>query len=105
MKRGKRKNALANQLPGAFARGFVTTALVAGLQGRREAAFTAPPVRKILRYAVQGGTALAAGTLAADALQSRNISLAMIAVAAGAAGLIAAEYLLDEKENGLGQEE
>ncbi len=98
---------------GAFAKGFVTTALVAGLQDRRESPNAPRPARKILRHAVQGGIALASATVVADALRlrPRHYGVALTAVAAGAAGVIAAECLLSphqsdqDKENGLGQKE
>lgn len=108
MKR-KRRQALA-PLGGTatvFARGFLVTGLLVALQDRRGKGAAKPPGRKMLRHALQGGSALAAGTIAAEALARRNYGLALAAVAAGAAGVVAAEYLLDNanKENGLGQEE
>lgn len=99
------------ETPTVFARGFLVTGLLVALQGRREPGAMPPPRRKVLRHALQGGAALAAGTVAAEALRRRDYGLALAAVAAGAAGVVAAEYLLnpdrrdDNKENGLGQEE
>ena len=112
MKRTRRKarSAAAGEVSGVFARGFVTTALLVALQGRSKAGASPPPGRKILRHALQGGAALAAGSVAAEALQSRDYGLALTAMASGAAGVLAAEYLLnrdhsnEDKENGLGQE-
>lgn len=101
----------AREIPDAFARGFVATALLATVQDRCERGAKPLPGQKILRHAIQGGTALAAGTVAAQALLRRDFRLALTATAIGAAGLLATEYLLnlhhqdDNQENGLGQEE
>lgn len=111
MKR-KRRGALAplDEAPTVFARGVLVTGLLVALQGRREPGAVPPPRCKVLRHALQGGAALAAGTVAAEALRRRNYGLALAAVAAGAVGVVAAEYLLnpdrrdDNKEDGLGQE-
>lgn len=111
--RRKRRQAPAalDDTPTVFARGFLVTGLLVALQGRREPGAIQPPRRKVLRHALQGGAALAAGTVAAEALSRRDYSLAAAAVAAGAVGVVAAEYLLnpdrrdDHKENGFGQEE
>lgn len=108
MKRRKRAAVAADEARTAFARGFLVTGLLGALRDRRGAA--PPSGRRVLRHALQGGSALAAGSVAAEALARRDYSLAVAAVAAGAAGVLAAEYLLnsdgaDEKEKGLGQEE
>lgn len=93
----------------AFTRGFIATALIETLQDRSPGA--PPPARKVLRRALQGGVALAAGTLAAGAIDRRDLAAAAGAILAGAAGLVAAETLLrshpddDNKEIGRGQEE
>lgn len=107
MKKRKRVAAI-DEAPTAFARGFLVTGLLATLQDRRTAGAVPPSARKVLRHAVQGGSALAAASVAAEALARRDYSLAVAAVAAGAAGVLAAEYLLNiettEEERGLGQE-
>lgn len=105
-KRSRKARALvAAEAPTAFARGFLVTALLATLQDRGA---TAAPKRKVLRHALQGGAALAAATVAAEALSRRDYPLALAAVAAGAAGVMAAESLLPPQshiqENDLGQE-
>ena len=117
MKRAKREaaGAATGELPGAFARGFVATALLATLQDRHARGATPLPGRSILRHAIQGGTALAAGSVAADALLRRDYALALAAATAGAAGVgrrIPAESAGEntgdqrvEKENGHGREE
>lgn len=107
--RGKAGRAVLAEAPTAFARGFLVTGLLAAMQDRRGKG--APDGATLLRHALQGGAALAAGTVAAEALARRNPALAAIAVAAGAAGVLAAETLLNSapadefKENRLGQEE
>lgn len=77
----------------AFLRGFVGTALLSVLQNRAEG--KAPLSGKtVLRHAVQGGSALSAGTIAAEAMLVRDYTLAFTATLAGAAGVWAAETLL-----------
>lgn len=108
--KGKRRRAPLpaplDEAPSAFARGFLVTGLLVALQDRNQSGAARPPGRKVLRHALQGGGALAAGTVAAEALLRRNYGLAVAAVAVGAAGVVAAGYLLndDNRENGLGQE-
>ncbi|MDT3672171.1 MAG: hypothetical protein ROZ37_17760 [Aromatoleum sp.] len=82
-----------NELRENFVRGFVATGLLAALQDG--AAGTSRPgvARAALRSALQGGVALAAGSSAADALQKGNYNGALLAVAGGAAGVIAIDYL------------
>lgn len=110
----RRKAAAPDALPYVFARGFIATALLTAVQDRS-------PVtdrRRLLCRATQGGAALAAGTLAAEALARRRYGIALAAAAVGAAAVLAAEQLLDhpsdpltdprhlndDKETGLGQE-
>jgi len=84
---GRRKSRNPEALGTVFARGFVVTGLLAALQGGRR------PGRDVLRLALQGGAALAAGTMAASALGRRDYTAVAAAVAAGAAGVVAAEAL------------
>lgn len=93
-----------------FVRGFVATGLLAALPSGAASA-TAPKAGKaILRQALQGGIALAAGGTAAGALQRRDYRTALMAVTGGAAAVVAVDYLLrkparkDNKEKALGQE-
>ncbi|CAO3432946.1 hypothetical protein [Azospirillum doebereinerae] len=113
----RRKPASPDVLPTVFARGFIATALLTAVQDR-----SAPAGRRVLCRATQGGAALAAGTLAADALARRRYGIALAAAAVGAAAVLAAEHLFnhppdpmanpmagpqqpnDDKETGLGQE-
>ncbi|PKU24717.1 hypothetical protein [Telmatospirillum siberiense] len=75
-----------------FARGFVATALLAAIQ--KEGGERPRSGRAVLRRAVQGGAALAAGTAVADALRRRRYADALLAAAGGGAGILAAELLL-----------
>ncbi len=86
----------------SFVQGFVATGMLASIQNRPGR----PAVnRRALRLALQGGTALAAGTAAAQAWQRRDLTRALTAVALGAAGVAAIEHLIKEtKENDDGQE-
>lgn len=102
MKRKRRAAPALDEAAPAFIRGALVTGMLVALQDRQTAK---PEGRKVLRHAIQGGTALAAGTVAAEALMRRDYKLAAMAVAAGAAGLIAAGQLFNDQENGLGQEE
>jgi hypothetical protein len=52
--------------------------------------------KRVLRHALQGGTALAAGTYAAQAVRRGHYTDALIAAVAGAAGVMALESLLRE---------
>lgn len=70
-----------------FVRGFVAAGLLSALQ---QGAISGKPV---LKHAVQGGSAIASGVAAANALQHRRYADALTAVAAGAAGIAAAEGL------------
>lgn len=77
---------------GNFVRGFVATGLLAALQDGTGAARTGD-ARATLRSALQGGVALAAGNSAAEALQRRDYNAVLLAVAGGAAGVVAIDYL------------
>ena len=53
---------------------------------------TSSPIAQ--RHALQGGTALSAGSRAAQALHRRDYGSALLAVATGAAGVMLIEHLL-----------
>jgi hypothetical protein len=105
-KRGKAAKPLA--VGSMFARGFVASGLLAAIQGRSG---TLPARIRVVRHAIQGGAALAAGSVAARAIRRRDYGQALAAVAAGATAMLAAERFLtpapqpESMENGLGQEE
>lgn len=95
-------------LSAGFARGFVATGLLAAVQDRAARRGQGGESRRVLRLALQGGTALAAGSVTAEALAARDWALAASAVAAGSLGVLAIERLLQDptfKEMSDGQEE
>lgn len=101
--RGERRS-LGAELQDDFVRGFISTGLLAALTepstGRNK--------RRILRLALLGGTALAAGSVAARALRRRELASTLTAIAAGAAGLLTIEHFLSvttSREKDHGQEE
>lgn len=107
MKR-RRRPRTAGEIPGGFVRGFVATGLLAAIQGRAARLPGRASRQRVLRLALQGGTALAAGSVAAEALQRREWTTVLTAVAAGGLGVLAVEQLLQDetfKENSDGQEE
>lgn len=70
-----------NETFNGFMRGFIATGLLAATQ-------QSPARRKqILRLALQGGAAMATGIAGASALERRDWGQALVAIAAGAAGL------------------
>jgi hypothetical protein len=71
-----------------FVRGFIAAGLTAATGARRQAR------GETLRLALRGGTALAAGIAGANAIGRRDYASALLAVAAGAAGLSAIDHLL-----------
>lgn len=98
MKKGKNKArsaaALAPvELAGNFARGLVATGLLAAIQNRWS--HGKPANHKVLRLALQGGAALAAGIATAESLRRGDYARALIAVAGGAVSVAATEMLLN----------
>lgn len=86
----------------AFVKGFVATGLLASIQNQ-----PGRPVldKQAVRRALQGGAALAAGTVAAQAWQRQDLGRAVLAVALGTASVMVLEQLMKEtKENEDGQE-
>lgn len=73
-----------------FMRGFIAAGLVAAT------ASEGIEKRETLRLALQGGTALATGIAGANALDRGDYGSALLALAAGAAGLKAINYALAE---------
>lgn len=80
------------EISNQFLRGFLTTGLLSaaarqhGVKDRKA----------MLRHALQGGTALAAGVAAANAIQRGEFGRALLATALGVTGLAAIEYSLNE---------
>lgn len=96
-KRGKAAKGVGDAPATVFVRGLLVTGLLAAVQDRIGPG--APPFdgRRILRHAVQGGAALTAGVFAAQALGRARYGQALGYAAAGAAGVLAAEILLQGK--------
>lgn len=115
-RKGRRKTAKSqagksqpgkSQAGEVFVRGFVATVLLSTLQDRAGGA-ARRDWRKVLRHGLQGGAALAAATIAAEAGSRRDFGTGVTAVLAGAVAVMAAEATLNPpqfQENSLGQEE
>lgn len=85
-----RESALAND----FLRGLVTTGLLASVQERGRK----PRIdRRTARLALQGGSALAAGSAAARAWQQGRKTAALSSVTLGVAAVLSIECLLQDK--------
>ncbi len=86
----------------AFVKGLVTTGVLASIQNR-----PGRPVldKLVVRRALQGGAALAAGTVAAQAWQRQDLGRALTAIALGTASVMVLEQWMKEtKEKQDGQE-
>ncbi|ALJ38117.1 hypothetical protein D9623_27275 (plasmid) [Azospirillum brasilense] len=81
-----------------FTRGMVATGLLTAVQDRWVTGAEPPAPRTVLRHGLQGGAALAAASVAADALRNRDYARLALAVAAGAAGVVMIEHLLNPAE-------
>lgn len=91
-------------IQGDFVRGFVAAGLLSAVQDQR--GWSAVD-RRTLRRALQGGTSLAAGSVAAQAWQRQELGRTLTAVAVGAASVMVIEHLLKNpisKESNDGQE-
>lgn len=97
MKRARRSRRRTGRLGADFARGLVATGLLAAVQGRAARPGGRRERRRVLRLALQGGVALAAGAAAAEAANRRDWSRAAAAVAVGALGALALEQLLNDE--------
>jgi hypothetical protein len=78
---------------GGFVQGFVTAGCVSAFQDCPSPAGAAD-LKRVLRHALQGGAALAAGRHAALAMCRRDYTRALAATAAGAVGVLLIERLL-----------
>lgn len=76
-----------------FYRGCIVSACLSAFQDVPRPA-SARAAQRILRHALQGGTALAAGSRAAARLDRGDYAGALMAAAAGAAGVFLIEQLL-----------
>ncbi len=78
---------------GAFAQGFVAAGCLSAFQDRPSPASPAE-MKRVLRHALQGGAALAAGSQAASAFRRQDYTRMLAVAAAGAAGVLLIERLL-----------
>lgn len=78
---------------GSFLRGFVATACLAAFQDAARP-LDARRLKRVLRHALQGGTALAAGGRAVSAMQRGDYQGVALAATAGAAGVLIIERML-----------
>ena len=83
------------RLDGSFTRGFVATACLSAFQDARVPS-SSVQVKRIFKQALQGGTALAAGAQAANAVQRKDYIGALLAAAVGAAGVLLIDRVLQE---------
>lgn len=107
MKRKNRKQSAGSVATEVFVRGFVATALLSALQDRTGNT-AATDWRKVFRHGLQGGAALTAGTIAAEAVIRRDYGTGATAVLAGAVAVVAAETAFNTpriQESFIGQEE
>ena len=93
---------------GSFTRGFVTTACLSAFQDVPCPSSSAQ-FKRVLRHALQGGTAFVAGSRASAAFRQGDYSGALLASALGATGVLLIEQLLRDaerpaRETGDGQE-
>lgn len=78
-----------------FVRGFVASACLSAFQNApRELA--AGRLQRVLRHGLQGGAALTAGARAAAQIRRGDYAGALVAAAAGAAGVLLIEKLLGD---------
>ncbi|TJZ79181.1 hypothetical protein [Chitiniphilus eburneus] len=80
-----------DQLTNQFVRGATAAGLLLAMQPPRASG------KAVLRHALRGGTALAAGVATANAVQRRAYGEALLSVALGAAGLAAIDYVLNQQ--------
>ena len=78
-----------------FVRGFVASACLSAFQDSA-GELAAGPFRRVLRHGLQGGAALTAGTRVAVDLRRGDYTGALVAAAAGAAGVLLIEKLLGD---------
>lgn len=96
MKRSKKRDVSSQaEVANNFMRGFVASGLLVSLQASRRHTVAPLSGKKILQHALQGGIAIAAGVASANTIQQRQYGQALLAIATGAAGIVAVEYLMD----------
>jgi hypothetical protein len=98
-KRRKSREIAAPLAPGELTDIFVRGAVAAGLLAAIQDRWTVgkPSGRKVMRLALQGGVALAAGAAGAESLRDRDYLGALVSCAVGALGVATAETLLESE--------
>lgn len=92
MKRRKAGRAASGAILSDFARGAIATALLSAVQ--KDDLGNPRSRQAVLRRALQGGVALAAGTAAIEAARRHAYASALLSSALGGVGVLAAEVLL-----------
>lgn len=92
-----KKRVIVTEIQDNFVRGFVSTGLLAGFQGSGKKRRARSNARRFLRLALQGGTALSAGSATLEALRRNSLSGVLGAIAAGSAALMVIEHLLHDE--------
>jgi hypothetical protein len=87
-----------------FAKGFVASACLSAFQGVADPV-SPGQIKRVLRHGLQGGAALAAGSRAALALRYHDYTGAVLATAAGAAGVLLIEKLLSDSAESTDEED
>ncbi len=90
--------AASRAVGGNFVQGFVAAGCVSAFQDHASPGGAAD-LKRVLRHALQGGAALAAGSQAAMAVRRQDYTGALVATAAGAAGVLLIERLLRDGGN------
>jgi hypothetical protein len=90
-KQGRRGSGL--QGDGSLVRGFIAAGCISAFQDVARPA-TTKNLKRVLRHALPGGTALTAGSRAAEAPDRGDYGRALMAAAAGAAGVLIIENVL-----------
>lgn len=94
-RRALRAGGLWGEAQDGFVKGFIATGLLAALRDGQSR-------QQVLRQALQGGTALAAASATAAALEQGAPLAALTALAAGAAGLVLAGRVPGPRPRGRG---
>lgn len=80
-----------------FTRGFVISACLSAFQDAAPPC-SPPQLKRVLRHALQGGTAFAAGSRAAMAVHRGDYTAALVSAATGAAGVLLIERMLGDRK-------
>ncbi len=86
-----------NELSNYFIRGAVATALLSALSQTKNAP-NKTSGKQVLKHALQGGFAAAAGMGVANAIESKEYQQALLLVLGGSVGIAGAELLIKDSE-------